>query len=81
MKATEKQVGMLSFTIRDFPNVLVDRIEDGVNMKRIYLEKWAGEQDSYDISALITIIRDNDLDHDLRHTFLEQYLIQKKFIQ
>lgn len=80
MNATEKQVGMLSGTVMDyFSDVLVDKIENGSNMKYVYLEEWAKQQDSYDTSALITILRDEVLTQEFRTGFLKQYLNQKGY--
>lgn len=81
-KATDKQVGMLVYTIKsEFPETLTEhRDNEGADMRYNDLKLFAmSHLGKYHISSLINIITDPDFEENWRADFLADYLKGKGF--
>jgi hypothetical protein len=81
-RATDKQIGMLVYTVRqEFSEALTEhRDENGADMRYTDLEMFVRQNlGKYHISSLINVISDPDFDEKWRTGFLVDYLRQKGF--
>lgn len=81
-RATDKQIGMLVYTVKsEFPDALTPHMDDrGSDMRYTDLEVFARTNlGKYHISSLINVISDSDFDEKWRADFLADYLRGKGF--
>jgi hypothetical protein len=77
---SEKQVSLFMLTMKGNYKSILAPVDDGeVNRMWLELEEWVNKQSKWDISALITIIKDEGLNETFREKFCALYLKQKGY--